>query len=133
LITVGDTQESIDKLVEAMRTIATDHAGSAAGIGGSHLRSSGIVISPGVQAMTPRDAYFARSRTIPLSEAVGQISSELVIPYPPGIPVLAPGDVILPEKLEYLAMIAGLGTYISGCSDHSLQTVKVVDKPAFDA
>jgi arginine decarboxylase len=56
-----------------------------------------------------------------------------VIPYPPGIPVLAPGDVILPEKLEYLAMIASMGMYISGCSDHSLQTIKVVDNPTFDA
>ena len=133
LITVGDTQQSIDTLVEAMLTIAAEHGVSANGVGGSHLRSSGIVISPGVQAMTPREAFYARSRTMPLSDAVGQVSAELVITYPPGIPVLAPGDVILPEKLEYLAMIAGLGMYISGCSDQTLQTIKVVDRPAFDA
>lgn len=131
LITVGDTQASIDRLVEAMQAIAAERGPSLGGSGGAHLRSSGAVIAPGVQAMTPREAYFARTRAVPLAEAVGQVSAELVIPYPPGIPVLAPGDVILPEKLEYLATIAELGMYISGASDHALRTVKVVDEPAF--
>ena len=133
LITVGDTQESIDRLVAAMRIIAAERGIARNGNAGAHLRSSGAVIAPGVQAMSPRDAFFARTRAIPLAEAVGQIAAELVIPYPPGIPVLAPGDVILPEKLEYLAHIAALGMYISGASDHSLQTIKVVDEPRFDA
>ena len=44
-----------------------------------------------------------------------------------------PGDAILPEKLEYLATVAGMGVYISGASDHSLATIKVVDKQAVDA
>jgi lysine decarboxylase len=134
LITIGDTEASLDRLVEAMQTIATERGTIPNGNGnGARFRSSGIVLSPGVQAMTPRDAFYARTRTIPLAESVGQISAELVIPYPPGIPVLAPGDVILPEKLEYLAMVAGVGAYISGASDHSLATIKVVDKPAVDA
>lgn len=132
LITVGDTQASIDRLVAAFAAIAANHRTSG-GTGGSHLRSSGAVLSPGVQAMTPRDAFFARTRTIPLAEAVGQVSAELVIPYPPGIPVLAPGDVILPEKLAYLATIAELGMYISGASDQALRTIKVVDRPTIDA
>lgn len=132
LITVGDTQESIDKLVHALTAIAADR-GITNGRTHDIIRSSGAVISPGVQAMTPRDAFYARTRTIPLREAVGQVSAELVIPYPPGIPVLAPGDVILPEKLEYLAQIVELGCYISGASDHALRTIKVVDRPAFDA
>jgi arginine/lysine/ornithine decarboxylase len=132
LITVGDTQRSIDTLVCALESIAHEH-GRPSGNGGAHLRSSGAVLSPGVQAMTPREAFYARTRTIPLNEAIGQISAELVIPYPPGIPVLAPGDVILPEKLEYLATVAAQGGYISGASDHALRTIKVVDLPAFDA
>jgi len=41
-----------------------------------------------------RDAFFARSRAVPLREAAGEISADLIIPYPPGIPVIAPGDVI---------------------------------------
>jgi arginine/lysine/ornithine decarboxylase len=131
LVTVGDTKESIDRLVNAFERIASFHAPGRQknGNGGSHFRSSGAVIAPGLQAMSPRDAFFARSRAIPLHEAAGEISAELVIPYPPGIPVLAPGDVITVEKLEYLKMGAALGMYISGASDHHLATIKVVDEP----
>jgi lysine decarboxylase len=79
--------------------------------------------------MSPRDAFYARTRTVRLPEAVGEVSAELVIPYPPGIPVLAPGDVISPDKLEYLLHAAGLGTYISGPADPSLATINIVNEP----
>lgn len=134
LITIGDTQESIDRLVGAFEAIARVCAGKITnGNGGAHLRSSGAVIAPGIQAMSPREAYFATSRAIPLSEAAGEISAELVIPYPPGIPVLAPGDVITVEKLDYLTMGAAAGMYISGAADHHLATIQVVDEPKTSA
>jgi arginine/lysine/ornithine decarboxylase len=134
LITVGDTQESIDRLVEALQAVASERGPIPNGNGhGALYRSSGAVISPGVQAMTPRDAFYALTRTVPLAESIGQVSAELVIPYPPGIPVLAPGDVILPEKLDYLKTVAEMGVYISGASDRELQTIKVVDRPSGDA
>ena len=131
LITIGDTRESIDRLVHAFETLATERRVRLHGNGhpGAHLRSSGAVIAPGVQAMTPREAFYARSRAIPLAEAAGEVSAELVIPYPPGIPVLAPGDVISPEKVDYLAFGTAHGMYISGPADHRLRTIRVVDKP----
>ncbi|MCA9859823.1 MAG: hypothetical protein KC438_08880, partial [Thermomicrobiales bacterium] len=92
-------------------------------------RSSGSVIAPGIQAMSPRDAFYSHQRAIPLEQAAGEISAELVIPYPPGIPVLAPGDVITVEKLEYLKFGAASGMYISGAADHQLRTIQVVDEP----
>jgi arginine/lysine/ornithine decarboxylase len=76
--------------------------------------------------MSPRDAFYATTRTIPLTEAIGEVSAELVIPYPPGIPVLAPGDVISAEKVEYLAFGGAHGMYISGASDHRFETIRVV-------
>ncbi|GIW03409.1 MAG: hypothetical protein KatS3mg059_0029 [Thermomicrobiales bacterium] len=132
LITIGDTPASIDRLVHAFAAIATDYGRQGArgrnGLG-AHLRSSGAVLAPGQQAMSPREAFFAPSRAIPLAQAAGEISAELVIPYPPGIPVLAPGDIISPEKLEYLAYGAAQGMYISGAADHRLETIRVVDIP----
>jgi lysine decarboxylase len=94
----------------------------------TNLRSSGSVIRPGIQAMTPRDAYFATSRAVPLREAAGEVSADLVIPYPPGIPVIAPGDVIEPHKLEYLAHGVAAGFYISAAADPTLATIRVVGK-----
>lgn len=127
LITVGDTAESIDRLVQAFETLSAERTIRLNGNGnGAVMRSSGAAISPGVQAMSPREAFYATTRAVPLSQAIGEVSAELVIPYPPGIPVLAPGDVISAEKVEYLAYGGSHGMYISGASDHRLETIKVV-------
>ena len=80
--------------------------------------------------MSPREAFFACTRSVPLSEAVGQVSAELVIPYPPGIPVLAPGDIIPSDKVEYLQAGSAHGMYLSGPVDPELRTIKVVDVAA---
>ncbi len=131
LITVGDTAESVDRLVAAFESLSFDARTTIHSNGhrGASRRSSGAVISPGIQAMSPRDAFFSPARAIPLAQSIGEVSAELVIPYPPGIPVLAPGDVITIEKLEYLREGAEMGMYISGAADHHLRTILVVDSP----
>ncbi len=129
LVTIGDTRASIDKLVGAFESIARAHRAKRTANGGAPMRSSGAVIAPGLQAMSPREAFFSRQRAIPLDQAAGEISAELVIPYPPGIPVLAPGDVITVEKLDYLQFGAASGMYISGSTDPHLRTIRVVDEP----
>jgi arginine decarboxylase len=127
LVTIGDTAESIDRLVAAFATLAADHRGAARS-NGAALRSSGAVVAPGEQAMSPRDAFFAPSRAVPPAEAIGEVSAELVIPYPPGIPVLAPGDVISAEKIAYLEAGAANGMYLSGPVDQTLATIRIVDR-----
>ena len=124
LITIGDTQESVDRLVNAFATLSREHyRGETAR---AEMRSSGIVVAPSELAMTPRDAFFAPARAIPLESAEGEISAELVIPYPPGIPVLAPGEVITGDKVAYLREGAAHGMYLSGPSDPALRTIRVV-------
>ena len=76
--------------------------------------------------MSPREAFFSPSRAIPLERASGKISTELVIPYPPGIPVLAPGEVITDEKVAYLDEGIAHGMYISGPADPKLRSIRVV-------
>lgn len=129
LVTIGDSKASLDRLVTAFESLSRLRNGSKPKHGGTVVRSSGAVVAPGIQAMSPRDAFFSRQRAIPLEQAAGEISAELVIPYPPGIPVLAPGDVITVEKLEYLKYGAAAGMYISGAADHLLRTIQVVDEP----
>jgi arginine/lysine/ornithine decarboxylase len=124
LITIGDTEESIDRLVAAFATLSREHFSGRGRSAGS--RSSGAVVAPAEQAMTPRDAFFAPSRVIPLESALGEISTELVIPYPPGIPVLAPGEVITAEKIAFLKEGAAHGMYVSGPADPALGTIRVV-------
>lgn len=128
LITVGDTQEAIDKLVNAIASIAKERHNHGLVHAGAALRSSGAVINPGKQAMSPREAFFAPIRAVTPREAIGQVAAELVIPYPPGIPVLAPGDIITAEKIDYLEQGARYGMYFSGPADTTLATIRIVDR-----
>ena len=76
--------------------------------------------------MSPREAFFSPSHAIPLDQSSGEVSTELVIPYPPGITVLAPGEVITDEKVAYLGEGIANGMYISGPADPKLRTIRVV-------
>jgi lysine decarboxylase len=76
--------------------------------------------------MDPRDAFFAPRERVSADRAVGRICAETAAPYPPGIPALAPGEVISAELLEGLRAEAAAGSRIAYCSDPSLQTVLVV-------
>jgi arginine/lysine/ornithine decarboxylase len=125
LITIGDTEASIERLVGAFATLSSEHCG-VSGTRRADRRSSGAAVATAELAMSPRDAFFSPSRAIPLNEASGEISSELVIPYPPGIPVLAPGEVITDEKVAYLDEGVAHGMYISGPADPKLRTIRVV-------
>ena len=76
--------------------------------------------------LSPRDAYFSRHRTVAAEEAVGRVSAELVAPYPPGIPVLAPGERITGEAIDGLRQAMADGTQVRYAADRSLRTFQVV-------
>ena len=57
---------------------------------------------------------------------VGEIAAELVVPYPPGIPVLAPGERISADKAEYLRAVAASGAAIRGASDPTMTSIRIV-------
>jgi arginine decarboxylase len=77
--------------------------------------------------LTPRDAFWAASRAIPLGEAVNQVAAEIIAPYPPGIPVVCPGERFSPEIIDLLFYLRQLG-HFHGPADPSLDTVRVIDE-----
>ena len=77
--------------------------------------------------MSPRDAYFAPRRRLAWRDAVGRIAAETAAPYPPGIPALAPGELISSEILAALRAEAAAGSRMAYCSDPTLETLLVVD------
>jgi lysine decarboxylase len=78
-----------------------------------------------VTAMPPRQAFFAEAETVHVDRAVGRVSAELVAPYPPGIPVLAPGEEITAAALEALDHARAAGVRIAYAADPTLGTVRV--------
>jgi arginine/lysine/ornithine decarboxylase len=77
-------------------------------------------------AMRPRDAFFAAAEQIPIDQAVGRVAAELVSPYPPGVPAIAPGEVINQEVVDYLTTGLAAGMMIPDAADAELKTVRVV-------
>jgi arginine/lysine/ornithine decarboxylase len=123
LVTVGDTLETIQQLVWAMASLPRRPPPSGTT---TCPRVAGEAIAPGEQALTPREAYFALSRAVPLAMAVGEVAAEAVIPYPPGIPVLTPGEVISATKVDCLREGLAAGMHVRGAADPTLQTLRVV-------
>jgi arginine decarboxylase len=77
-------------------------------------------------ALSPRDAFFASQISIPIAQAVGQISAETLCPYPPGIPVTLPGARITPAQIALLQQIQASGGLIVGCADPTLEFIQVI-------
>jgi arginine decarboxylase len=76
--------------------------------------------------LSPREAFFARNETVTADTAIGRVSAELVAPYPPGVPVLAPGELITADALAALHQVAADGGRIAYAADPSLETFQVV-------
>jgi lysine decarboxylase len=77
-------------------------------------------------ALTPREAFYAARETVSAERAVGRIAAETVAPYPPGIPALAPGEVVDAELLVALREAAAAGTRMVYCADPTVATLQVV-------
>jgi arginine/lysine/ornithine decarboxylase len=76
--------------------------------------------------LTPREAFFAVKEQVAFAEAAGRISAEQVMFYPPGVPLLVPGERISRELLDYLKAQQALGRKVVGPEDTALGTLKVV-------
>ncbi|MBW4578542.1 MAG: aminotransferase class I/II-fold pyridoxal phosphate-dependent enzyme [Tildeniella nuda ZEHNDER 1965/U140] len=135
IMSLGNTKEDIEKLVQAFWALAVMAGGTAeTQRRGEPFRPSSY--SPVAASdicppsrLTPRAAFFAETETRSIAQAINHISAELVCPYPPGIPVLMPGEVVSEAAIAYLKAILTLGGTLSGCADPSLQTLRVVKPP----
>ncbi|WP_244199584.1 hypothetical protein [Amycolatopsis thailandensis] len=76
--------------------------------------------------MLPRDAFFADTEHVPLAKATGRVSAEMISPYPPGVPAIAPGEVFTDAVVDYLGSGVRTGMFIYDAADPDLDTVRVV-------
>ncbi|MDX6296485.1 MAG: arginine decarboxylase [Nocardioidaceae bacterium] len=120
-VTVADTRETVRRLTDAL-VESINLRRSAARPPQAH---ASWTVTP-QQACTPREAFFAPSTAAPADRAIGRISAELVAIYPPGVPILAPGERITPQLLDTLQRQAAAGNRIAYADDPTLATLRVV-------
>ncbi|MBO4523565.1 aminotransferase class I/II-fold pyridoxal phosphate-dependent enzyme [Ruminococcus sp.] len=119
-ISVGDRKRDIERLISALAEIKRRFGKS-----GSELLTQEY-ISP-VVSETPRKAFYAAKRSLPLDEAAGEICSEFVMCYPPGIPILAPGELITHEIIEYIKYAKEKGCQMTGTEDINIERLNVLN------
>jgi len=78
------------------------------------------------RGISMRDAYFAQTEMAPADKAVGRISADLIAPYPPGVAVVAPGEVLTQQIVDGLAASKAAGVRIAYATDSTLTTYRVV-------
>lgn len=120
IISVGDRSLELERLISALSEIKRLYARDPAGMFDHEYIEPEIVL-------TPQEAFFSPKRSIPIGNSEGEICAEFVMCYPPGIPILAPGERITREILNYIVYAKEKGCFLTGTEDLTIQNINVVE------
>lgn len=120
LISLGTTKEDVDKLINAIDIIAL--------ISSKNISKDNIKIKQinPIVKLNPREAFYSKKESIDIDECVNRISGESIMAYPPGIPVVAPGELITEEIIDYIKLLKESNAYLCDMKDKNLDTILVV-------
>lgn len=128
IVTYANEKQELDRLINACINISEKYRADKIKNDTSVIKMrSGFPPLP-EQCLTPRQAYFAEKKTIAWSETVGKLSGQIIAPYPPGIPVIYPGERISPEVWKYIESFRQEGRHIHGADkDGQLERIKIIE------
>lgn len=118
-VSVGDRMQDIERLVSALAEIRRRYQRDRTGL------MTQEYLPPQVE-VTPQEAFYAEKMSLPLDQAEGHICSEFVMCYPPGIPILAPGERITRDILDYIAYAKEKGCSMTGPEDIAIEHLNVL-------
>lgn len=117
-ISVGDRHSDIERLIGALSEIRRRFKKSKAGM----LETEYII--PQV-VLTPQQAFYGEKKSLPMEECIGKVCTEFVMSYPPGVPILAPGEMITQEIVDYVTYAKEKGCSITGPEDMDIKRLNV--------
>lgn len=120
-ISVGDTQANIERLVGALSEIRRRFKKDRTGMLDHEYINPKVVVSPQV-------AFYGDKESLPLAQSANRVCSEFVMCYPPGIPILAPGEMITEEILNYIQYAKDKGCFMTGPEDMKINNINVLKK-----
>ncbi|WP_095175251.1 MULTISPECIES: aminotransferase class I/II-fold pyridoxal phosphate-dependent enzyme [Blautia] len=118
-LSIGDRRQEVERLVSALAEVKRRYKKDRAGM------LSQEYIDPKVVA-TPQEAFYAPKESLPLEQTAGRICSEFVMCYPPGIPILAPGEEITEDILDYIVYAKEKGCSMTGPEDAGIRRLNVL-------
>ncbi len=117
----GDTKENIDALLFALKDISATHFGK-----GKQISDFEDIPPIPLSVLSPREAFYGDKVPVSIEKSVGSISGEFLMAYPPGIPILCPGEIITKEIVEYLKDLKEAGLYVQGTEDPKVEEIKIL-------
>ena len=118
-LSIGDRRQEVERLVSALSEVKRRYQKDKAGM------LSQEYIDPHV-VTTPQESFYAEKEAVPLEQAAGRVCSEFVMCYPPGIPILAPGEAITQEILDYIVYAKEKGCSMTGPEDSDIRYLNVL-------
>jgi lysine decarboxylase len=131
LFTIGTTPEASDALIHGVRELAREDRPvdifAPSGVLERRM-SSGNYRLPRIPPirLVPREAFLASTEFVPFKASAGRVCAEVITPYPPGIPVISPGEEITSEIIDYLTLEKKAGVRMQGPYDDDLKFIRVV-------
>ncbi|WCJ34685.1 Arginine decarboxylase [Euphorbia peplus] len=126
-LNLGTREEHVRRLITGLKELSTACS--------LHIETKKAKVNSGEyvpfadisMCLTPRDAFFANKRRVSVRESIGKVCGELICPYPPGIPITVPGEIITESAMDYLLDVRRKGAVISGASDPHLNSIVICD------
>ncbi len=118
-LSIGDRRQEVERLVSALSEVKRRYQKDKTGM------LSQEYISP-IVAATPQESFYAKKESLPIKETRGRICSEFVMCYPPGIPILAPGERITDKIIDYIVYAKEKGCSMTGPEDEHIERLNVM-------
>jgi len=121
VMTIGDDYKKAGMLIKALKDISSEYYLK-------YIRMGGVLEIPNIpeRVLTPREAYNSPTKVSALESSIGCISAEFIYAYPPGIPVLYPGERITGEIVDYVEKMKKASLKVQGLEDPDVNYIKVV-------
>ncbi|MFD3156152.1 aminotransferase class I/II-fold pyridoxal phosphate-dependent enzyme [Haloimpatiens sp. FM7330] len=119
----GDTKEGMVKLITALKEISLEY----------YSKNNKKICFPDIpeipeQILIPREAFNSEKTCVSIQDSIGKISGEFLLAYPPGIPILCPGEKITKEIVDYVNELKKAGLFVQGTEDPDVENIKIVKK-----
>ncbi|CAO2817869.1 unnamed protein product [Amaranthus hypochondriacus] len=125
--TIGTCREHVDRLILGVKNLSSSFHLHQRKKEGTKKHGDLKPFQDISVELTPREAFFANKRRITIEDSIGKVCGELICPYPPGIPVMIPGERISERALSVLLQAKACGATLSGASDPDLSSMVICD------
>lgn len=121
IISAGDRALEIERLISSLSEIKRLYSKDKSGMFDHEYINPEVITAP-------QKAFYSKKRSVPINESSGMVCGEFVMCYPPGIPILAPGEKITDEIINYINYAKEKGCFMTGTQDMNIENINIVEE-----